>query len=77
MEFFKELWLNQPNTFIGIGLGILVFLGIYIKLLDIYQQFFLKNVKKVPYPGFDTYRKKLLGKLQIEGLIVKMTFLQI
>ena len=37
MDFFKELWLNQPNTFIGAGLGILVFLGIYIKLLDIYQ----------------------------------------
>ena len=33
----KELWLNQPNTLIGIGLAILVLLGIYIKLLDIYQ----------------------------------------
>tara|TARA_B100002019_G_C21002382_1_gene465965 strand:- start:345 stop:458 length:114 start_codon:yes stop_codon:yes gene_type:complete len=37
MDFFKELWLNQPNTLIGVALGILVFLGIYIKLLDIYQ----------------------------------------
>ena len=35
--FTKELWLNQPNTLIGIGLAILVLLGIYIKLLDIYQ----------------------------------------
>jgi hypothetical protein len=37
MEFFKELWLNQPIRVIGVGLAILVFLGIYIKLLDIYQ----------------------------------------
>ena len=37
MEFFKELWLNQPNTVIGVGLIILVFLGIYIKFLDIYK----------------------------------------
>ena len=39
IEFFKELWFNQANTFIGVGLGIIVFLRIYIKLLDIYQQF--------------------------------------
>ncbi len=37
MEIFKELYHNQPNTFIGIGLAILVLLGIYIKLLDIYK----------------------------------------
>ena len=37
MEFLNELWHNQPNTFIGVGLAILVMLGIYIKLLDIYQ----------------------------------------
>jgi len=37
MEFFKELWLNQPNTVIGVGVATLVLLGIYIKLLDIYQ----------------------------------------
>ncbi len=37
MEFFQELWLNQPNSVIGVGLAILVLLGIYIKLLDIYQ----------------------------------------
>jgi hypothetical protein len=35
--FTKMLWLNQPNTVIGIGLATLVLLGIYIKLLDIYQ----------------------------------------
>ena len=35
--FSKELWLNQPNIVLGIGLAILVLLGIYIKLLDIYQ----------------------------------------
>jgi len=35
--FTKELWLNQPNAVIGIGVAILVLLGIYIKLLDIYQ----------------------------------------
>ena len=37
MEFLNELWNNQPNIFIGVGLAILVMLGIYIKLLDIYQ----------------------------------------
>ncbi len=35
--FFKELWHNQPNIVICIGLATLVFLGIYIKLLDIYH----------------------------------------
>ena len=35
--FTKELWLNQPNTVIGVGMAILVLLGIYVKLLDIYQ----------------------------------------
>ena len=37
MEFLNELWHNQPNKVIGVGLAILVMLGIYIKLLDIYQ----------------------------------------
>jgi len=37
MEFFQELWHNQPNSVIGVALAILVLLGIYIKLLDIYQ----------------------------------------
>jgi len=37
MEFFKELWNNQPNTFVGVGLAVLVLFGIYIKLLDIYK----------------------------------------
>ena len=36
MEFLNELWHNQPKTVIGLGLAILVMLGIYIKLLDIY-----------------------------------------
>ena len=35
--FSKELWLNQPNTVIGVGVATLVLLGIYVKLLDIYQ----------------------------------------
>ena len=35
--FTKELWLNQPNTVIGAGVATLVLLGIYVKLLDIYQ----------------------------------------
>ncbi len=37
LGFIKELWQNQPNTFIGVALAILVLLGIYIKLLDIYK----------------------------------------
>tara|TARA_B100000212_G_C27287099_1_gene495619 strand:+ start:207 stop:332 length:126 start_codon:yes stop_codon:yes gene_type:complete len=35
--FTKKLWLNQPNTVIGVGVVTLLLLGIYIKLLDIYQ----------------------------------------
>ena len=35
--FTKDLWHSQPNIVIGIGLALLVLLGIYIKLLDIYQ----------------------------------------
>ena len=37
MGYFQELWNNQPNKVIGVGLAILVLLGIYIKLLNIYQ----------------------------------------
>jgi len=37
MEFLNELWHNQPATVVGLGLAILVLLGIYIKLLDIYK----------------------------------------
>jgi len=38
MVFLEELfWNNQPNILIGVGLATLVLLGIYIKLLDIYQ----------------------------------------
>jgi len=37
MEFFQELWHNQPNSVIGVALATLVLLGIYIKLLDIYK----------------------------------------
>ena len=34
MEFFQELWHNQPNSVIGVALAILVLLEIYIKLID-------------------------------------------
>ena len=37
MEYLIHLWNNQPNIIIGGGLATLVLLGIYIKLLDIYQ----------------------------------------
>ena len=37
MGYFQELWNNQPNILIGVGVATLVLLGIYIKLLDIYQ----------------------------------------
>jgi len=37
MESFIELWNNQPNIVVGVGLAVLVFFGIYIKLLDIYK----------------------------------------
>ena len=37
MEFLIELWLNQPNTVIGIGVATAVLLGIYIFLLNIYK----------------------------------------
>jgi len=37
MGYFQGLWNNQTNTVIGLGVAIFVMLGIYIKLLDIYQ----------------------------------------
>ena len=37
MGYFLELLRNQPNRVIGLCLAILVLLGIYIKLLDIYR----------------------------------------
>ena len=37
MEFFKELWYNQPNTVIGLGVAICLLLGIYIWLLNTYK----------------------------------------
>ena len=37
MEYLINFWNNQPNILIGVGVAILVLLGIYIKLLDIYQ----------------------------------------
>ena len=37
LELLNDLWNNQPNLVIGVGVATLVFLGIYIKLLDIYQ----------------------------------------
>jgi len=37
MEFFKSLWLNQPNTVIGAGVAICILLGIYIWLLNTYK----------------------------------------
>ena len=37
MEYLTNLWNNQLNIFIKGGLATLVLLGIYIKLLDIYQ----------------------------------------
>jgi len=35
--FFKELWNNQPNTVIVVGVATLVLLGIYNRLLNKYQ----------------------------------------
>ena len=37
LEFLNELWNNQPNIVIGSVMAILVFLGIYIQLLNKYQ----------------------------------------
>ena len=33
----KEFWHNQPATVLGVGVAILVLLGIYIFLLNIYK----------------------------------------
>ena len=41
--FFKELWHNQPNIVIGGGVAILVLSGIYIWLLNKYQQYINEN----------------------------------
>ena len=37
MEFFTDLWNNQPATVIGVGTATLVFLGFYIFLLNTYK----------------------------------------
>jgi hypothetical protein len=37
LEFFEELWHNQPNLFIGFGVASLILLGIYIFLLNTYK----------------------------------------
>ena len=37
MEFFTKLWNNQPATVIGVGTTTLVYLGIYMFLLNIYK----------------------------------------
>ena len=37
MAYFQEFWNNQPNIVIGVTAATFVLLGIYIKLLDIYQ----------------------------------------
>ena len=35
MGFLNELWRNQPNILIGVGVSTLVLLVIYIKFFDI------------------------------------------
>ena len=37
MKYFQELWNNQPNIVIGVGVATLVMLGIYIALLNTYK----------------------------------------
>ena len=37
METFKDLWHNQPNAVLGVGVAILVLFGIYIALLNTYK----------------------------------------
>ena len=37
MGYFQELWNNQPNTVIGLGVATLVLLGIYVALLNNYK----------------------------------------
>jgi len=37
MGFFQELWNNQPNEAIGVGMSIFILLGIYIALLNTYK----------------------------------------
>jgi len=37
MEFFKELWNNQPNTVVGVVVATSVLFGIYIFLLNTYK----------------------------------------
>ena len=37
LELLNDLWNNQPNIVIGVGVASLVLLGIYLKMLDMYQ----------------------------------------
>ena len=37
MEYLTNLWNNQPNEVIGVGMSIFILLGIYIALLNTYK----------------------------------------
>jgi len=37
MGYFQELWNNQPNEVVGVGMSIFILLGIYIALLKTYK----------------------------------------
>tara|TARA_Y100000739_G_C20265924_1_gene309920 strand:+ start:193 stop:318 length:126 start_codon:yes stop_codon:yes gene_type:complete len=37
LRYFQELWHTQPDIVLGVGVAILVFMGIYIFLLNIYK----------------------------------------
>ena len=84
MGYFQELWNNQPNTVIGLVLAILVLLGIYVKLLDIYQQYwsylqaltrskyFLLTTLKATISRYQTIsNKKLVWVTRYNGLALK------
>ena len=70
MEHLSILGNNQPNIIIGGGLATLVLLGIYIKLLDIYQwkltrkggAYFLVWEQLFAFCLFNGWRKKKTGK---------------
>ena len=37
MEYFQDIWNNQPATVIGLGVAAAVLLGFYIFLLNTYK----------------------------------------
>ncbi len=60
MEFLTNLWNNEPNVVIGVGIATPVLLGMYVFLLDITK----KNVATSSITDFYLHLSILLVEMQ-------------